>query len=83
MKAPARLVEQGVALTCGFTTGASGGPWLISYDNRTATGYLNGVNSFAWDTDTDRRYDRISSPYFIASTHVVYHWAATQQAPRT
>ncbi|MER6174777.1 serine protease [Streptosporangium sp. NPDC001681] len=83
VQAPARLVEHGIALTCGFTNGASGGPWLISYDNRTALGYLNGVNSFAWDTDTDRRYDRISSPYFIAATYAAYHWAATQQAPRT
>ncbi|MGJ6968684.1 trypsin-like serine peptidase [Streptosporangium sp. G11] len=83
VKAPTRLVEQGIALTCGFTNGASGGPWLISYDSRSAVGYLNGVNSFAWDVNTDRKYDRISSPYFIASTYVVYHWAATQQAPRS
>jgi len=81
VKAPTRLVEQGIALTCGFTNGASGGPWLISYSN--GLGYLNGVNSFAWDVNTDRRFDRISSPYFIASTYVVYHWAATQQAPRS
>ncbi|WP_329428570.1 hypothetical protein OG339_04275 [Streptosporangium sp. NBC_01495] len=81
--APARLVEQGIALTCGFTNGASGGPWLISYNSVNGVGYLNGVNSFAWDVNTDRRYDRISSPYFIASTYVVYHWAATQQAPRS
>ncbi|MEU8207256.1 hypothetical protein [Streptosporangium sp. NPDC049046] len=81
VKAPTRLVEQGIALTCGFTNGASGGPWLISYRN--GLGYLNGVNSFAWDVNTDRRFDRISSPYFIASTYVVYHWAATQQAPRS
>ncbi|MFB9681617.1 trypsin-like serine peptidase [Streptosporangium vulgare] len=83
VKAPTRLVEQGVALACTFTNGASGGPWLIFYDNKHAVGYLNGVNSFAWDVNTDRKYDRISSPYFIASTYAVYHWAATQQAPRS
>ncbi|MEU8385130.1 hypothetical protein [Streptosporangium sp. NPDC048865] len=83
VKAPTRLVEQGVALACGFTNGASGGPWLIFYDNKKSVGYLNGVNSFAWDVNTDRKYDRISSPYFIASTYAVYHWAASQQAPRS
>ncbi|MER5650871.1 serine protease [Streptosporangium sp. NPDC002524] len=83
VKAPTRLVEQGVALACPFTNGASGGPWLIFYDNKNSVGYLNGVNSFAWDVNTDRKYDRISSPYFIASTYAVYHWAATQQAPRS
>ncbi|MEU4539038.1 serine protease [Streptosporangium sp. NPDC023825] len=83
VKAPTRLVEQGVALACTFTNGASGGPWLVFYDNKNSVGYLNGVNSFAWDVNTDRKYDRISSPYFIASTYVVYHWAATQQAPRS
>ncbi|GAA2882588.1 hypothetical protein GCM10010517_45720 [Streptosporangium fragile] len=81
VKAPARLVEYGTALNCTFTSGASGGPWLIGYDTKRAVGYLNGVNSFGWDTDTDRKYDRISSPYFIASTYAVYRWAAGQQAP--
>ncbi|MFI6507522.1 trypsin-like serine peptidase [Streptosporangium sp. NPDC050855] len=82
VRAPGRLVEHGTALTCGFTNGASGGPWLIAFDPKHGVGYLNGVNSFAWDTNGDRRYDRISSPYFIASTYVVYKWATTQQAPR-
>ncbi|MET9064994.1 trypsin-like serine peptidase [Streptosporangium sandarakinum] len=78
--APARLVDRGIALRCGFTAGASGGPWLIYYDPANGVGYLNGVNSFAWDTDTDKKYDRISSPYFMASTYVVYRWAAQQTA---
>ncbi|MEU4833834.1 hypothetical protein [Streptosporangium sp. NPDC023615] len=82
VRAPGRLVEYGIALTCGFTNGASGGPWLVFYDNKRGVGYLNGVNSFAWVTNGDRRFDRISSPYFIASTYVVYRWAATQKAPR-
>ncbi|WP_449060885.1 trypsin-like serine peptidase [Planomonospora algeriensis] len=78
--APARLVEYGVALKCGFTAGASGGPWLIGYDTRSALGYLNGVNSFAWDTDVDKRYDLISSPYFSLSTYVVYRYAGSRRA---
>jgi hypothetical protein len=78
--APARLVEYGIALKCGFTAGASGGPWLIGYDTRSALGYLNGVNSFAWDTDVDKRYDLISSPYFSLSTYVVYRYAGSRRA---
>ncbi|MEV7009788.1 serine protease [Streptosporangium sp. NPDC051022] len=79
-RAPTRLVETGVSLGCTFTGGASGGPWLIEYDPQRGVGYLNGVNSFAWDTDTDKRYDRISSPYFTQSTYVVYEYAERQQS---
>lgn len=79
-KAPTRLVEMGISLGCTFTGGASGGPWLIYYDPKQGVGYLNGVNSFAWDTDTDKKYDRISSPYFIQSTYVVYEYADRQRA---
>ena len=78
-QAPTRLVEEGIALKCGFTAGASGGPWLIGYDTKHAVGYLNGVNSFTWDTNTDRIYDQISSPYFKMSTFTVYRWAASQR----
>lgn len=78
-QAPTRLVEEGIALKCGFTAGASGGPWLIGYDTKHAVGYLNGVNSFTWDTNTDRIYDQISSPYFKMSTFIVYRWAASQR----
>ncbi|GAT67703.1 peptidase [Planomonospora sphaerica] len=77
--APTYLVEYGIALQCGFTAGASGGPWLVGYDTRRALGYLNGVNSFAWDTDTNKRYDLISSPYFSLSTYVVYRYAGGQR----
>ncbi|WP_406312190.1 serine protease [Streptosporangium sp. NBC_01639] len=78
--APTYLVERGIALNCQFTGGASGGPWLVNYNPANGLGYLNGVNSFAWDTDVDRKYDLISSPYFIASTYNVYRWADSQQA---
>ncbi|MFF5212448.1 trypsin-like serine peptidase [Streptosporangium sp. NPDC000396] len=77
--APARLVELGIALQCGFTAGASGGPWLVGYNPSTGLGYLNGVNSLAWDTDVDRKYDQISSPYFTRWTYAVYQWAEKQR----
>ncbi|ACZ90942.1 trypsin-like serine peptidase [Streptosporangium roseum] len=78
--APTYLVELGIALKCGFTGGASGGPWLVDYNSATGLGYLNGVNSFAWDVNTDRKFDLISSPYFIASTYNIYRWADSQHA---
>ncbi|MER5423252.1 trypsin-like serine peptidase [Streptosporangium roseum] len=78
--APTYLVELGIALKCGFTGGASGGPWLVDYNSATGLGYLNGVNSFAWDVNTDRKFDLISSPYFITSTYNVYRWADSQHA---
>ncbi|GIH96100.1 trypsin-like serine peptidase [Planobispora siamensis] len=79
--APTRLVEYGLAIRCTFTAGASGGPWLVDYDFKNALGYLNGVNSFTWDVNTDKKYDLLSSPYFVASTYTVYQWASTRRAP--
>ncbi|MEV0346368.1 hypothetical protein AB0H88_11425 [Nonomuraea sp. NPDC050680] len=59
-----------------FTAGASGGPLLYSYKSSTRTSYLIGVNSVAWDTDGNDRYDHISSPYFNTDTYKVYKAAA-------
>ncbi|RJL26588.1 trypsin-like serine peptidase [Bailinhaonella thermotolerans] len=73
--APAYKLDLGLGIPCSFTKGASGGPWLISYNPATKVGYLNGVNSLAWDGDADGRYDRISSPYFNADTYAVYRAA--------
>lgn len=77
--APTWQVNRGLLFKCTFTSGASGGPWLLGYDSRTGTGYLNGVNSLTWDTDADGKNDHISSPYFNAATAVVYRYATTQR----
>jgi V8-like Glu-specific endopeptidase len=46
--------EYMIALPCGFGKGASGGPWLISYDNTARVGYSNGTlsggpDNSSWD----------------------------------
>ncbi|MDP9849216.1 trypsin-like serine peptidase [Streptosporangium lutulentum] len=76
--APKYNVQEHVGFKCAFTAGASGGPWLLKYKNSTRTGYLVGVNSIAWDTDKNDRYDKISSPYFNGDTHKVYTTAANR-----
>ncbi|WP_283134310.1 trypsin-like serine peptidase [Rhizohabitans arisaemae] len=72
---PRYRLDQGVGIKCPFTPGASGGPWLAGYNNKTRTGYLVGVNSLTWDTNADSKYDQISSPYFNAETAAVYKHA--------
>ncbi|WP_214409403.1 trypsin-like serine peptidase [Sphaerisporangium fuscum] len=64
---------------CAFTSGASGGPWLIKYSNTRRIGYLNGVNSITWDLDGNGRNDGVSSPYFNTATYAVYSYAARQK----
>lgn len=77
--APTWQVNRGLLFKCTFTSGASGGPWLVGYNSKDGTGYLNGVNSLTWDTDADGRNDHISSPYFNGATAAVYRYATTQR----
>jgi hypothetical protein len=73
-------LDKGVLFTgCGFTAGASGGPWVIKYSGARQIGYLNGVNSLTYDLNGDGRYDHVSSPYFNTATHLVYSYAARQK----
>ncbi len=76
--APKHNVQEHIGIRCGFTAGASGGPWLLNYKSKSRTGYLNGINSIAWDTDGNNRYDRVSSPYFNSETYDVYRVAANR-----
>ncbi|SDL46601.1 trypsin-like serine peptidase [Nonomuraea jiangxiensis] len=71
-------LQQHVGVRCSFTAGASGGPLLYGYRSASRTGYLVGVNSVAWDTDGNDRYDHISSPYFNTDTYKVYKTAANR-----
>ncbi|MFB4285129.1 MULTISPECIES: trypsin-like serine peptidase [unclassified Nonomuraea] len=75
--APGRDLQKGVELQpCDFSPGASGGPWLIGYDDSRRLGTLNGVNSLTWNRDAKGRYDAVSSPYFDTTTGEVYRRAA-------
>ncbi|ETK32021.1 trypsin-like serine peptidase [Microbispora sp. ATCC PTA-5024] len=76
--APKYNIQEHIGFKCGMTAGASGGPWLLNYKSKSRTGYLNGINSVAWDTDGNDRYDRISSPYFNGETYDVYKVAANR-----
>ncbi|MEO3857176.1 serine protease [Acrocarpospora sp. B8E8] len=71
-------LQEHIGLKCGMTAGASGGPLLLNYKSKSRTGLLNGVNSVAWDTDGNDRYDRLSSPYFNSETYDVYKVAANR-----
>ncbi|MEU0566363.1 serine protease [Nonomuraea sp. NPDC005983] len=80
--APGRDLQYGVLLRpCDFTSGASGGPWLIDYQPVQRLGDLNGINSLTWNMDAKDRYDAVSSPYFNAATGDVYRHAATRPTP--
>lgn len=74
-------VQEHIGFECSMTAGASGGPWPPSYKSSTRLGRLNGIDSVAWDTDGDDRYDRISSPYFNGDTHKAYKTAADRRTP--
>ncbi|MFI7128294.1 trypsin-like serine peptidase [Nonomuraea sp. NPDC050153] len=71
-------LQEHIGFKCAFTAGASGGPFLYNYKSASRTGYLVGVNSVAWDTDANDRYDYISSPYFNTDTYKVYKAAANR-----
>jgi len=45
---------------CNFHKGASGGPWLESYDHYMGLGFLRGVSSWAYEGNTEH----INSPRF-------------------
>ncbi|MEV0827605.1 trypsin-like serine peptidase [Nonomuraea rubra] len=75
--APGRDLQKGVELTpCDFSPGASGGPWVIGYDDNRRLGSLAGVNSLTWNRDAKGRYDSVSAPYFDTTTGEVYRRAA-------
>jgi hypothetical protein len=75
--APGRDLQKGVELMpCDFSPGASGGPWLLAYDDNRRLGSLAGVNSLTWNRDAKGRYDSVSAPYFDTTTGEVYRRAA-------
>jgi hypothetical protein len=78
MSAPPWLLNRGILVKCKFTSGASGGPWLVLYNSSTRSGYLNGVNSLNWQMNGNKRYDHVSSPYFNTATYMIYKHAAQQ-----
>jgi Trypsin-like peptidase domain len=77
VSAPTWQLERGVRLSdCAFTSGASGGPWVIGYNSVTRTGYINGITSLTWNLNGGGKLDAISAPYFNSLTYRVYTQAA-------
>jgi len=56
---------------CNFVKGASGGPWLKSYNNDTGVGVLRGITSWGWNfgTELNPYFPYNNSPYF--TSHVM------------
>lgn len=80
--APGRDLNAGVLLgPCNFSSGASGGPWLLNYQAAQGLGTLVGVNSLTWNQDAKGTFDAVSSPYFGVATGDVYRHAAAQTTP--
>ncbi|SEH03732.1 hypothetical protein SAMN05444920_1431, partial [Nonomuraea solani] len=73
---PSKKVEEQQSLKCAVTAGYDGGPWLYKYSNAKRLGYVNGVTSLIADTNDDKRYDTITSPYFDGETATIYKAAA-------
>ncbi|SEM85831.1 hypothetical protein [Nonomuraea pusilla] len=69
-------IEEHVSLKCAVTGGYNGAPWLLKYSNAKRMGYVNGVTSVLYDTDSNDRWDYMSSPYFDGETAAVYSAAA-------
>ncbi|MFD9818846.1 trypsin-like serine peptidase [Streptomyces violascens] len=60
------IFDPRIQLMCGFESGASGGPWLMNYNNTTRLGQVNGITS----TLATDHWNR--SPYFDSSVKAMY-----------
>jgi V8-like Glu-specific endopeptidase len=60
------VIDGRIRLECGFTGGASGGPWLRAYSDSTKVGYVNGVFSTLASSGWNR------SPYFDTKIMTMY-----------
>ncbi|NUW45104.1 trypsin-like serine peptidase [Nonomuraea rhodomycinica] len=76
LQIPAKKVEEHQSLRCPVTAGYDGGPWLAKYSNAKRLGYVTGVTSLIVDTDSNGRYDKITSPIFDGETAAIYKAAA-------
>ncbi|MCF6470184.1 hypothetical protein FAF44_17530 [Nonomuraea sp. MG754425] len=76
LRIPSKKVEEQVSLKCTVTAGYDGAPFLYKYSNSKRLGYVNGVTSLIADTDNNKRYDTITSPYFDGETAAIYKAAS-------
>ncbi|MGR6914829.1 trypsin-like serine peptidase [[Actinomadura] parvosata] len=76
LRIPSKKVEEQMSFKCTVTAGYDGAPWLYKYSNSKRLGYVNGVTSLIADTDNNKRYDTITSPYFDGETAAIYKAAS-------
>jgi hypothetical protein len=76
LRIPSKKVEEQMSFKCTVTAGYDGAPWLYKYSNAKRLGYVNGVTSLIADTDSNKRYDTITSPYFDGETAAIYKAAS-------
>ncbi|MER7366234.1 trypsin-like serine peptidase [Nonomuraea wenchangensis] len=67
------LLSNDLGLTCDQTGGASGGPWMLAFDESTGLGTLNSVNSFKYGFAPNWMF----GPYFGNEAQAVYQSAQT------
>ncbi|MEU6727852.1 peptidase [Nonomuraea wenchangensis] len=67
------LLSDDLGLTCDQTGGASGGPWMLDFDESTGLGTLNSVNSFKYGFAPNWMF----GPYFGNEAQAVYQSAQT------
>ncbi|MER6574824.1 peptidase [Nonomuraea sp. NPDC001023] len=70
------LLSDDLGLTCDMTGGASGGPWMLNFDESTGLGTQNSVNSFKYNFAPNWMF----GPYFGNEAQAVYQAAQTAGA---
>ncbi|MEU4580039.1 serine protease [Nonomuraea sp. ATR24] len=65
------LLSQDLGLTCDMTGGASGGPWMLNFNEATGLGTQNSVNSFKYSFAPNWMF----GPYFGTEAQSVYEAA--------
>jgi V8-like Glu-specific endopeptidase len=70
------LLSNDLGMSCDMTGGASGGPWFLSFNEGTATGIQNSINSFRYQLLGVIDPGFMFGPYFGADAQNLYNAAA-------
>ncbi|NUP60837.1 MAG: peptidase [Nonomuraea sp.] len=70
------LLSDDLGLTCDMTGGASGGPWMLNFNESTGLGTQNSVNSFKYNFAPNWMF----GPYFGNEAQAVYQAAQNTNA---
>ncbi|WP_433439221.1 trypsin-like serine peptidase [Nonomuraea sp. CA-141351] len=70
------LMSDDQGLTCNMTGGASGGPWMLNFNESTGLGTQNSVNSFKYNFAPNWMF----GPYFGNEAQAVYQSAQSTNA---